>query len=127
MNKDAYYFSHDSNSRNDLKIKSLIRNSGFEGYGRFWVIIEILREQTEYKLSHDTETYETLAEELRITHDEAKAFVELCIKRYKLLTSDGECFYSESLIRRMEKMNNIRERRKEAGKRSAEARLKKKE
>lgn len=127
MKKDAYYFSHDSNARNDLKIKALIRNYGFQGYGRFWVIVEILREQSHYKLMLDDDTYETLAEELRLNPDEAKTFIKDCIIKYKLFDSDGECFWSNSLLQRMEKMNNIREKRIEAGKRSAEARLKKKE
>ena len=49
--KDAYYFSHDSNSRNDVKIIKLRREMGMEGYGIFWCLIEILRESSDYKIS----------------------------------------------------------------------------
>ena len=126
MKKDAYYFSHDSNARNDIKIKALIRNYGLEGYGRFWVIIELLREQSDYQLQLDEFTYETLAEELRTGTDQVENFIDNCIYKYKLFETNGESFWSASLLTRMDKMNKIREKRIEAGKRSAEARLKKK-
>jgi hypothetical protein len=42
MPKDTFYFSHDYNSRNDEKIKKLIRKHGMQGYGIFWAIVEEL-------------------------------------------------------------------------------------
>ena len=42
MSKDTFYFSHDYNSRNDEKIKSLLRKHGMQGYGLFWALIEDL-------------------------------------------------------------------------------------
>jgi hypothetical protein len=42
MAKDTFYFSHDYNSRNDDKIKRLIRKHSMEGYGVFWAIVEDL-------------------------------------------------------------------------------------
>ena len=42
MSKDTFYFSHDYNSRNDEKIKKLIRKHGMQGYGIFWAIVEEL-------------------------------------------------------------------------------------
>ena len=42
MPKDTFYFSHDYNSRNDEKIKKLIRKHGMQGYGVFWAIVEEL-------------------------------------------------------------------------------------
>jgi len=47
--KDAYYFSHDSNAKDDPKCVLLIEQLGLEGYGIFWVLIETLRDQPEYK------------------------------------------------------------------------------
>ena len=49
--KDAYYFSHDSNARNDIKILRLRRSLGLEGYGIYFCLIEMLREQDDYKMS----------------------------------------------------------------------------
>ena len=47
--KDAYYFSHDCNAKEDPKCVLLIEQLGLEGYGIFWVLVETLREQPEFK------------------------------------------------------------------------------
>ena len=46
MNKETFYFSHDYNSRNDVKIKKLLSKHGLLGYGIFWAIIEELYNNT---------------------------------------------------------------------------------
>ena len=48
--KDAYYFSHDSNARNDQRIMKLRMKYGPEGYGIYFMIIEILRDIENYTL-----------------------------------------------------------------------------
>ena len=50
MSKDAYYFSHDSNARNDQRLVKIRMKYGMEGYGIYFGIIEILREQRDYYL-----------------------------------------------------------------------------
>jgi len=46
--KNAYYFSHDSNAKDDPKCVLLIEQLGLEGYGIYWILIEILRDQPGY-------------------------------------------------------------------------------
>ena len=41
MNK-SYYFSHDYNSANDVKILFLRQQLGMEGYGIYWFLVENL-------------------------------------------------------------------------------------
>ena len=48
--KDAYYFSHDSNARHDPKILEMRAAYGAKGYGWYWMIIEILRDQEAYRI-----------------------------------------------------------------------------
>ena len=48
--KEAYYFSHDANARNDIKIKAMMSRYGYEGYGMYWAIVEMLRETKDYEL-----------------------------------------------------------------------------
>jgi hypothetical protein len=43
--KSTFYFDHDYNARNDLKILELRSVFGWEGYGLFWALIETLCEQ----------------------------------------------------------------------------------
>ena len=59
--KDAYFFSHDCNARNDPKILALRSVYGAEGYGVYFMLVEILREQPEYKLSVTKYIWSTLA------------------------------------------------------------------
>ena len=44
MGKQAFYFSHDYNARNDEKILELRAEFGPEGYGVFWMMVETMAE-----------------------------------------------------------------------------------
>lgn len=107
--KDAYFFSHDSNTRSDTKIMSLLSVYDFRGYGWFWAIIETMRDSTDYKLpltsKYCMKNYSSL---LRCTEEEAKEFIYDCIDEFELFESDGEFFWSGSLLRRMNKANEKR-------------------
>lgn len=111
MAKEAYYFSHDSNARNDDKIIAMRMRHGMEGYGIYWTIIERLRESDNYTSVKD---YNVISYEIRVAADKVKSIVE----DYGLFTftDDGKRFYSESLNRRMdikeEKSEKAREKAK---------------
>ena len=38
MKDNLPYFSHDNNARRHPKMKALIAEFGYEGYGRFWAL-----------------------------------------------------------------------------------------
>lgn len=114
MAKDAYYFSHDSNARSDPKVLAMRAAYGTEGYGRFWILIEILREQDEYKLRKTKFIWHTLAQEMQCTVEEIRTFISLCIKEYELLDEDETHIWSNSLLRRMKYLDDIREKRRDA-------------
>ena len=46
MKNDLPYFSHNNNARRHPKMKALIAEFGFEGYGRFWAICERVAEDS---------------------------------------------------------------------------------
>lgn len=112
--KDAYYFSHDSNARNDTKVLSMRCDYGLEGYGMYWIIVEALRDETDYKLKLDKCTYRALAMQMHSTTDAVEQFINDCIVEYNLFNSDTESFWAESLLRRMSKFEDIREKRRMA-------------
>ena len=120
--KQAYFFSHDSNAKSDPKILALIKQYGIEGYGRFWIIIETMSEQDNYKLSCEEWIMDALAMAMLCETNSIKTFVNDCIERYKLFTSDGEYFWSNSLIKRMQIKEAKRLQKVEAGKKGAETR-----
>ena len=112
--KDAYYFKHDSNARHDPKIKALINKYGVEGYGRYWIIIENLRDQSNYKLNDKQYTWDALAQEFCCTSEKSKEFVKDCIEKFDLLEDGDGFFYSMSLMQRMQELDDLRLKRKHA-------------
>jgi len=114
--KDAYYFSHDSNARNDQRIIKLRRKLGAEGYGIYFMLIEILRDQVGYRLGLDDDILENISYDLRVDMEK----VEDIVLNYELFHIDRSeglpgNFYSVSLKRRMEKMDLLKQKRMLAG------------
>ena len=122
MAKQAYYFSHDTNARRDPKILAMRNQYGNEGYGWYWILIEMLAEQEGYKMKHKQWSYYGIAMDMLCDADAVEKFVISLIEDYELLSSDGEHFWSESLLRRMEIKEAKREKRVEAGKKGAKSR-----
>lgn len=120
--KETCYFSHDANAKDDFKIMLLIEELGLEGYGIFWVLIETLREQQNYK--YPLKLLSVLARKYNTT----LAKLEVVVRNYHLFEIEDECFFfSRSLNRRMEVMHKAIEQRKIAGQISAAKRKKKQE
>lgn len=109
MAKEAFYFSHDSNARNDDKIIALRMKLGWEGYGLYWALIERLRDNSDYTC---VKSYNVIAFDLRTDAAKIKSIVE----EFGLFafTDDGKCFYSESLNKRMDLKDNLSKKRSEA-------------
>ena len=108
MKKDAYYFSHDSNAKDDPKCVMLIDQLGLEGYGIYWVLVETLRDQPEYK--YPINLLPALSRRFNTTHEKVKAVV----LSYGLFEIEGDqFFYSRSLNERMSALIENRERRTE--------------
>jgi hypothetical protein len=108
--KESYYFSHDSNARNDVKVIKLRRQLGLEGYGIYWCLIEMLRDTPDYKLSIET------LEDIAFSLNTPKEKIETVIKAYDLFVIDDQQFFSERLIRNMEKYQHVKGKLSEAGK-----------
>ena len=100
--KDKFYFSHDSNARRDPKMIALISLYGFEGYGRFFAFIEILRELNDYRID-TSKAYimQSVMTELMFDSIEpCELFIKDCIN-FELLETDGIFVWSNSLDARM--------------------------
>jgi hypothetical protein len=104
--KDAYYFSHDSNAKDDPKCVMLIEKLGMEGYGIFWALVETLREQPEYK--YPLRLIPALARRYNTTAE----IIQSVINDFGLFEIEDECFFSPSLMRRMKKWNDYREQQR---------------
>ena len=116
MHKDAFYFFHDSNARDDPKCSALIEKHGCEGYGIFWILVEILREQPEYKYPL------SLIGSIARKYNTNTEIVRSVLTEFNLFETDNEHFFTLALIRRMEPLKRKREQAAEAGRMSAKAR-----
>ncbi len=115
--KDAYYFPHFSNARHDRKVKRIIKELGVEGYGIYFMTLEVLREQTE--LRYPLDDIDLLADEFRTSEQKVRTVV--C--NYGLFEIDDEkMFFSPKLFLYLEPYFRMKTQRIEAGKKSAEAR-----
>ena len=101
MAKETFYFSHDSNALTDTKILNMRADYGMEGYGLFWAIVEMLRNEEEYKLDLDKNTYRAI-KTLTNTQINVEEFIKNCIEDYKLFEQEDGKFFSNSLLKRME-------------------------
>ena len=117
MTKDAYYFPHFCNARHDRKIKRVTKQLGVEGYGIYFMLLEVLREQSDYR--YPICDVDLLADEFGTS--EAKVIA--VVKNYELFTIDTHnMFFSENLIVNMQPYLKMKEQRILAGKASAEKR-----
>jgi hypothetical protein len=103
MSKDTFYFSHDYNSRNDEKIKKLIRKHGMQGYGIFWAIVEELYNNAN-ALHLD---YDGIAFDLRTESD----IIKSVLHDFDLFVFNGDNFGSLSVQNRI---NNRRDKSQKA-------------
>lgn len=121
MAKESYYFSHDCNARNDIKILALRSKYGAEGYAFYFMTLEILREQSDYKLLIDKYTFKTLAWQFQCDEDLIKEFIKDCCDEFGLFILEDNYLFSISLLERMEKYKETSNKMKKL----AEARWKK--
>lgn len=112
----AYYFSHDSNARNDDKILALRMKHGWEGYGLYWALIERMREAANYACVRD---YNVVAYDLRTDAAKIKSIIEdFGLFSFEADESGRKWVYSESLRRRMSAVDEQAEMRSEAARKA---------
>jgi len=124
MDKQAYWFPHDSGARNDPEMAHLKRLHGFEGVGIYWAVIEILRDATKYEvplrrvedIAH-SEGFDVAIFDTFFEKDEEGEFIGL-------LRHNGKVFWSDSLKRRMARLDAKRQKLAKAGRKGGRAKAK---
>lgn len=118
------YFSHDVNAFSDPKIVIMIEDWGVVSYAYWWTLVEDLASEENNTLPINNITFRYYAKKWNIEKDEVQRFIKSLIDDYELLaTDDGLEFWSESLNKRIEKVSQKMDARREVysemGKRSA--------
>ena len=116
MVKDAFYFPHFSNARNDRKIMRLRMNLSHTGYSVYFMILEVLREQNDFK--YPLKDLDLLAFEF----DVEISIINSIVTDYELFEYDDFTFFSPRLNEFMEPYLKMKNQRREAGIASANKR-----
>jgi hypothetical protein len=76
MKRDLPFFSHDNNARNHPKMRALIAQFGWAGYGQFWALNEMISQACEARLDLSKKINRAAtAGELRMSPDQFDAFL----------------------------------------------------
>jgi Mg2+ and Co2+ transporter CorA len=113
VKKDTYYFSHDANARKDEKILCLLAEHGYEGYGIYWVLVEMMFENQDTAISR--KLIKGIAYDLRVDITLLQKVITTCYN-VKLFDADKEKIWSNSLRRRKAEYEEKKKRRSNAGK-----------
>jgi hypothetical protein len=98
LKKETFYFSHDYTARSDEKIKNLIYDFGYQGYGIYWSLIEEL-----YQNANALQTnYKRIAFDMRVDEKIIKSIIE----NFDLFIVENEFFGSLSVQRRLDMRND---------------------
>ena len=95
--KQNFYFKHDAPSATNPKLAKLLQKEGARGYGVYWLLIELLRLQTDFSLP----VTETAGLVSRLGYTQ-KTVVVRVIENYDLFSEENGMFFSVGLIKRME-------------------------
>ncbi len=104
MNIDNY-FPHDTHMRNTPEVISLIESENASGYGIYWVILEYLRTQEDYK--GDIRAIKGIARQVKARLNKAIRV----LNDYGLFVIEGTTFYSPFLNEMMKPLEQKRAKR----------------
>lgn len=123
MAKDALWFRHDSNASRDMKIMKLRAVYGWEGYGVFFGIIEVLREQDNYEYNCGDNNITILSKILDFDENRLKNIISDCVK-FGLFEMNENMLSSNSLKNRMVKWESTKNNPSKPNKNENETKLK---
>lgn len=116
MKNNADYFSHDSQMRNDVKVRALRKKFGLAGYAVWCFLLELLTDADYFRVQFGAIDRELLAIDFDVEVAEIEAIVAYCCT-IGLLVNEEDTLYSPTLIERLggvlSKRDTIRAKREE--------------
>jgi len=119
MKKDSFYFPHDTNASQDPKMMILLSECGLAGIGMYWILVEILHQQKDGKI-----TEEAYKQYIKFFADREQTQqmlnkIEQVLNKTQLVLNKGGYVTTERTLRNMKLREEISNKRSEAGKKSA--------
>lgn len=118
MEKDSFWFPHDANAHDDKALARILRIHGYAGIGMYWTMIELLRDESNNGYELPLGSIEDIVFK---HHFEQKVIEDFFEGDDSLLQKDKEHFWSDSLKRRMKKLDEKRQRLADAGRKGGRA------
>lgn len=109
------YLTHDLGARNDPKLMALVLEMGGQGKAIWWDLVEMLWEQEGYLPMN----FKVLSFDLRYCTPED---IQRVVTEFELFKNDGQRFWNESALNRIQHKANISNQRRGAGQASGAAR-----
>lgn len=103
--KKTFYFSHDFNARNDVKLQEVMMRMGHEGIGLFWCLVEMMYEQGG-KLEIDQ--CDSIAFAIRTESEKIKTLIDIVFEK------DDTYFWSKSVLKRIKMQQEKSKKAKES-------------
>jgi len=124
--KESFYFPHDNNAHNDPKLMWLLMWMWLASLGLYWIIIEIMHQQKDWIISE--EEFKNYIQFYSMKQE--STFVEQVFNKFKTL--EIFCFedwkvYSKRVLQNKAFRSDLKEKRSNAWKKSAEIRALKRE
>ena len=120
MSKEAYYFKHFCNARNDRKIRKARLQLGIEAYALYFMLLEVLREEKYFK--YPISDLDVLASEF----DTSIQKLDVLIRGYDLFVLDQKnMFFSIAQIEGLKSWIELKEMNRLKGIKSGISRKKK--
>lgn len=110
MKSNSYYFSHDYNAANDVKVLFLRQQLGMEGYGIYWYLVEALALSGGVLPLNITPV---LAMQMQVT--EVK--VDCVIRQFGLFVIEHDTFFSIRLTEHLKLRKTLSDKGKEGANR----------
>jgi len=115
-NKNSYYFPHDYNSIQDPKMMTLLGSCGLGGIGIYWIIIEILHQQPDGKITIEAyENYIQFYAGFENKREDYVSKIKQMLSKTNLLLNDGKYIWSERVLNNFKKREEISQNRAKAG------------
>jgi hypothetical protein len=112
------YFPHDTDARNDLKIRKLRAVFGNDGYTTYFILLENIYRNKTYSIDiSDAETMLILAEECKISEEKLSQIILKCCDLdlfNKQLYQENNTLTSEAIKKRTEPIENKRKKNNES-------------
>lgn len=109
VKNNADYHSHDSNMRNDLKIKALRRKFKNEGYAIYNMMLEVLTDSEYFEYEWNDFNIEILSGDFDIEPQLLKEIIDYCVNTLSLFVVDNGKIFS---YRHQERFNGLLSKRK---------------